>query len=99
VQESGGATDRWRAELSANEPLAIRAWQPGDRMTPEGSRAPRRLKGLFRDAGIDAVRRRRWPVVVAGDEVVWVPGVRRASAAPARSGRPNVTFRCEHIDR
>jgi tRNA(Ile)-lysidine synthetase-like protein len=99
VQESGGARDRWRAELSANEPLAIRAWRPGDRMTPEGSRAPRRLKGLFRDAGIDAVRRRRWPVVVAGDEVVWVPGVRRASAAPARSGRPNVTFRCEHIDR
>jgi tRNA(Ile)-lysidine synthase len=99
VRESADARDRWSAELSADKPLRIRAWRPGDRMIPEGSTAPRRLKGLFRDAGIDAVRRRTWPVVVAGEEVVWVPGVRRASAAPARSGRPNVTFRCEHIDR
>jgi tRNA(Ile)-lysidine synthetase-like protein len=92
-------TDRWTAELSTDRQLGVRAWRPGDRMVPEGSTAPRRLKGLFRDAGIDAMRRRGWPVVVAGEEVVWVPGVRRALAAPARSGRPNVTFRCEHIDR
>lgn len=92
-------TDRWTAELSTDERLAVRGWRPGDRMVPEGSTEPRRLKGLFRDAGVDASRRRDWPVVVAGDEVVWVPGVRRALAAPARSGRPNVTFRCEHIDR
>jgi tRNA(Ile)-lysidine synthetase-like protein len=99
VRGSASATDRWSAELSSGEPLRVRGWRPGDRMIPEGSTTPRRLKGLFRDAGIDAVRRRRWPVVVAGERVVWVPGVRRASAAPARSGRPNVTFRCEHIDR
>jgi tRNA(Ile)-lysidine synthase len=99
VRETADAMDRWSAQLPVEEPLGIRAWRPGDRMIPEGSTAPRRLKGLFRDAGIDAVRRRRWPVVVAGEEVVWVPGVRRASAAPARSGRPNVTFRCEYIYR
>ena len=91
--------DRWTAALSVDRPLHVRAWQPGDRMVPEGSTQPRRLKGLFRDAGIDASRRRGWPVVVAGEEVVWVPGVRRALAAPARSGRPNVTLRCEHIYR
>lgn len=93
------ATDRWTASLRTDRPLGIRAWRPGDRMVPEGSTEPRRLKGLFRDADVDAVRRRDWPVVVAGDEVVWVPGVRRALAAPARSGRPNVTFRCEYIYR
>jgi tRNA(Ile)-lysidine synthase len=91
--------DRWTAQLSVDRPLSVRAWRPGDRMIAEGSTEPRRLKGLFRDAGVDAVRRREWPVVVAGEEVVWVPGVRRALAAPARSGRPKVTFRCEHIDR
>lgn len=99
VGGSAGVTDRWSAELNADQPLRIRAWRPGDRMIPEGSSTPRRLKGLFRDAGVDAVRRRRWPVVVAGEEVVWVPGVRRALAAAARSGRPNVTFRCEYIYR
>ena len=91
--------DRWTAQLSGDEPLRVRAWRPGDRMIPEGSTRPRRLKGLFRDAGVDAGRRRDWPVVVAGGEVVWVPGVRRALAAAARSGRPIVMFRCEHIDR
>ena len=91
--------DKWTAELEADRPLHVRAWRAGDRMTADGSTEPRRLKGLFRDAGVDAVRRRDWPVVVAGEEVVWVPGVRRAFAAPARSGRPKVTFRCEHIDR
>ncbi len=92
-------TDRWTAALSTDRPLHVRAWRPGDRMIPEGSTEPRRLKGLFRDANVDATRRRGWPVVVAGGEVVWVPGVRRALAAPARSGRPNVTLRCEHIYR
>jgi tRNA(Ile)-lysidine synthase len=92
-------TDRWTAQLPADAALGVRAWRPGDRMIPDGSTRPRRLKGLFRDAGVDAVRRRGWPVVVAGDEVVWVPGVRRALAAPARSGRPIVTFRCEYIYR
>jgi tRNA(Ile)-lysidine synthase len=91
--------DRWTAQLSGDEPLSVRAWRPGDRMIPEGSTRPRRLKGLFRDAGVDAGRRRDWPVVVAGDKVVWVPGVRRALAAAARSGRPIVTFRCEYIYR
>jgi len=99
VRHEGEVKDRWSAVLRAGEALSIRAWRPGDRMIPEGSTEPRRLKGLFRDAGVDAVRRRAWPVVVAGDEVVWVPGVRRSLAAPARSGRPIVTFRCEHIDR
>jgi tRNA(Ile)-lysidine synthase len=92
-------TDRWTAQLPADASLAVRAWRPGDRMIPEGSTKQRRLKGLFRDAGVDGARRRGWPVVVAGEEVVWVPGVRRALAAAARSGRPIVTFRCEHIDR
>ncbi|MGQ0714033.1 MAG: tRNA lysidine(34) synthetase TilS [Gemmatimonadaceae bacterium] len=91
--------DSWSASLPVDRPWRVRTWRPGDRMIPEGSTTPRRLKGLFRDAGVDAVRRRQWPVVEAGSEIVWVPGVRRALAAAARSGRPNVTFRCEHIDR
>ena len=91
--------DRWTAQLNSDESLAVRGWRPGDRMIPEGSTKLRRLKGLFRDAGVDAGRRRGWPVVVAGDKVLWVPGVRRALAAAARSGRPNVMFRCEYIYR
>lgn len=90
-----GPLGLWAAALPADCPLLVRSWQPGDRMTPVGAQAPRRVKGLLRDAGVDAASRRRWPVVLAGEEIVWVPGVRRSSAATVRSGRPVVLYHCE----
>lgn len=98
-RRDGMRDDRWTTALDPDVAYSVRAWKAGDRLVPEGAEAPRRLKGLFRDAGVDAAARRNWPVVVAGDEVVWVPGVRRARAATDRSGRPKVIYRCEHIDR
>jgi tRNA(Ile)-lysidine synthase len=67
-------------------------------MTPFGAAAPRRVKGLFRDAGIDAVRRRGWPVVLADDEIVWIPGVRRGAASEYLSDRRAVVYECERHD-
>jgi tRNA(Ile)-lysidine synthase len=95
--ETGDAS-LWNAQLPAGVPLLVRPWQPGDRMTPLGAEGPRRVKGLLRDAGIDAARRAGWPVVLAGDEIVWIPGVRRSLAATARSGRPVVHYACEHLN-
>jgi tRNA(Ile)-lysidine synthase len=88
----------WSAKLPAGKALTVRAWHPGDRMVPAGGEV-RRVKGLLRDAGIDPASRGAWPVVLADDEIVWVPGVRRSFAASARSGRPVVTYHCERIDR
>ncbi|HET8763151.1 MAG TPA: tRNA lysidine(34) synthetase TilS, partial [Gemmatimonadales bacterium] len=93
--------DLWAAALPARQPdapLTVRSWLPGDRMTPSGARAPRRVKGVLRDAGIAAAMRPGWPVVLAGEEIVWVPGVRRSDAATVRPGRPLVRFRCERLD-
>jgi tRNA(Ile)-lysidine synthase len=87
----------WSAELPADQKLYVRCWTQGDRMIPLGEDAPRRLKGLFRDAGVDAAARRGWPVVLADGEIVWVPGVRRSPAAAVRSGRPVVRFTCERV--
>lgn len=86
----------WSAKLPVGKALTVRTWRPGDRMVPAGGDA-RRVKGLLRDAGIDAASRGSWPVVLAGDEIVWVPGVRRSSAASVRSGRPVVTYHCERL--
>ena len=88
----------WSAKLPSAKTLTVRPWHPGDRMIPAGGDA-RRVKGLLRDAGVDAASRGAWPVVLADDEIVWVPGVRRSAAASARSGRPVVTYHCERIDR
>ena len=88
----------WVAALPADAKLTLRAWQPGDRMIPAGATTPRRVKGLLRDAGIDAARRVGWPVVLADDEIVWIPGVRLSDMATRHSGRPMLTFTCERDD-
>jgi tRNA(Ile)-lysidine synthase len=97
-ERDAGVSSLWSARLPAEKRLTVRSWLPGDRMVPAGGDA-RRVKGLLRDAGVDAASRIEWPVVLADDEIVWVPGVRRSSAASARSGRPVVTYHCERIDR
>lgn len=85
--------DPWTAVVPAGEPVLVREWVVSDRMTV-GTGAVR-VKRLLAEAGIPAADRVGWPVVVAGDAIVWIPGVSRARAATARSGRPGVSFRCE----
>jgi len=94
----GVGRGRWSAALPADAALSVRPWRSGDRMTPFGSTVPRRVKGLFRDAGIDAVRRRGWPVVLADGEIVWVPGVRHGAASEHLSDQMAVVFECERHD-
>jgi tRNA(Ile)-lysidine synthetase-like protein len=97
-----GATegaDAWTAWLPCDRPLSVRPWQPGDAMPDHSGPATRKVKHLLTDAGVTGHQRAGWPVVVAGDEIVWVPGVRRIEAAAARSGRPGLTFTCEYIYR
>lgn len=99
VPGSSSATDdRWRAVLPADAKLVVRAWRPGDRMVPFGATVPRRVKGLFRDAGIDAEGRRGWPVVLADDEIAWIPGVRHGALSRNLSDRPAVVYECERHD-
>lgn len=92
----GCAPSTWEASCPEDAALTVRGWRPGDRMTPAGAREARRIKGLFRDAGVDAASRTGWPVVLSGEEIVWVPGVRRSEAATVRPGRSEMVFRCEH---
>ena len=60
---------------------------------------PRRVKRYLSDAKVGGALRARWPVVLAGHEIVWIPGIRRGPAATERPGRPGVLFRCELNDR
>jgi tRNA(Ile)-lysidine synthase len=91
------ASDPWVASLPLHSELIVRTWHAGDRMVPSGARRPRRVKRMLREAHIDAARRTGWPVVVEGDEILWVPGVRRGRAASDRHGGPNAMYRFERI--
>lgn len=97
--EEGESGSAWVARLPAGRRLAVRAWRPGDRMRGEGALAPRRVKRFFGDAGIGGPERLGWPVVLAGTEIVWIPGIGRSDAAAVRPGRPGVLYTCERIDR
>lgn len=101
IPEPSNGGGVWEAALPADRKLSVRTWRAGDRIVPAGepAGAARRVKRLFREAGIEAGIRPGWPVVLSGDEIVWVPGVRRGIAAAARSGRPVAYYRCERIDR
>jgi tRNA(Ile)-lysidine synthase len=93
------AADAWSAWLPGEAPLAVRRWRPGDVMSVRTDGPPRKVKYFLSDAGITGHERQRWPVVLAGDQIVWIPGVRRSAVATARSGWPALAFACEYIDR
>lgn len=90
--------DPWTASFPATTPLTVRGWRPGDSMELAPGRH-RKIKHLLSDRRIAGHRRASWPVVLAGERIAWIPGVRRSDAATDRSGRPGRTYRCELHDR
>jgi tRNA(Ile)-lysidine synthase len=89
----------WSAWLPREMPLVVRRWRPGDVMCVGAAGRVRKVKYLLSDAGITGHERARWPVVLAGGQIVWIPGVRRSAVRTARSGRPGLAFACEYVNR
>jgi tRNA(Ile)-lysidine synthase len=77
----------------------IRSWRRGDVIRSPFSGRLRKVKQLLSKAGVTGHERATWPVVVAGDDVVWIPGVRRSDVAADPTGRSGLSFICEHINR
>lgn len=73
--------------LKLSGPLVLRNWRAGDRYRTAGSRRIRNLKELFARRKISPGRRKAWPVLVAGEEIVWVKDFPPAGdlAAPPHS--------------
>jgi tRNA(Ile)-lysidine synthase len=63
----------WQLESDA-EGLVVRTRQPGDRLAGR----QKKVQDLFVDAKVPSSERDGWPLVVAGDEVVSVPGIAEA---------------------
>lgn len=98
--------DTWAVCLAADRSYAVRSWRPGDRWRASPGQTARRVKRFFADLHVPAADRAGWPVVVAhsvgasdavGGEIVWIPGVRRAPAAPARPGAPGLVLVCHRL--
>ncbi|HKU47403.1 MAG TPA: tRNA lysidine(34) synthetase TilS [Burkholderiales bacterium] len=55
--------------------LQVRVRRGGERLQPDARRPRRTLKNLFQEAGVPPWERDRLPLLVSGDDVVWVPGL------------------------
>jgi tRNA(Ile)-lysidine synthase len=98
IAEQGGRHD-WVASLPSASRLTVRVWRAGDRLERAAGHSSRRVKRYLTEAGLHGTERTGWPVVVADEGVIWIPGVRRSDAATERSGRPVRHYVCERIDR
>jgi tRNA(Ile)-lysidine synthase len=57
--------------------LIARNFSPGDRIAPIGMKGTRKVKEILIDSKLTRECRGRIPIVAAGDEVVWIPGLVR----------------------
>jgi tRNA(Ile)-lysidine synthase len=74
----------------------VRNVRAGDRFRPLGLNGRKKLKDLLIDNKVPLAARRILPVVIAGGEIVWVPGLARSAVAAVGDGTKEV-FRIQLI--
>lgn len=63
--------------------IFVRVWQSGDKIkTKSGTK---KLQDVFTDKKVPKDERDRWPIVIIGKEIVWVPGLQASNRALSRS--------------
>jgi len=63
--------DLLRADLLPAQ-LIVRNWRPGDRFFPAHTKSPKKIKELLQEKHVPQPERRLWPVVVSGNEIIWM---------------------------
>ncbi len=82
--------DQLLDEESLPGPLRVRNWRPGDRFWPAHTKSPKKIKELLQDRHVAQPERGLWPVVLNGDEIVWVRGFPVPAKLRAQPGRAAV---------
>jgi len=68
-------------------PLRVRNWRSGDRFWPAHTKSPRKIKELLQECHVAHPERKAWPVIVSGDEIVWLRGFPSPAKLRAKPGR------------
>jgi tRNA(Ile)-lysidine synthase len=88
-----GPLGPWRAAFDTDRlpgMLGLRSWRAGDRIHPEGMSGSKLVQDVFVDAKVPRWRRVTAPLVVSGDDVLWVVGFGRDRRYAARPGAPAI---------
>ena len=81
----------WLDADALEMPLLVRMRQPGDRLRPLGMGGKRiKLSDLMINLKLPQRSRAAWPLVCAGEEIVWVVGCRGSDAARLRENTTRV---------
>jgi tRNA(Ile)-lysidine synthetase-like protein len=89
VRREGAAT--W-IELGE---LHVRGWRRGDRIAPLGGVGSRKVRRVLMEARVPVAERERYPLVVRGDDVVWIPSVCRSAVAVPEPGSTAILLEAE----
>ena len=66
---------------SLPETLTVRNFRPGDRFRPLGMQGHRKVKDLFIEKKVPLEVRATLPLLLAGNEILWIPGYGRSEVA------------------
>jgi tRNA(Ile)-lysidine synthase len=72
------------------QPLTVRNFRNGDRFQPLGMRGHKKVKDLFIEKKAPLAVRATLPLLVAGDEILWIPGYGRSEIARIGVGTKEV---------
>ena len=72
---------------SVTGPLVVRNWRAGDRYWPAHTKSPKKIKELLQERHVPQPERGRWPVVVKGEEIIWMRGFPVPAKDKAEAGR------------
>lgn len=67
-------------------PLRVRSWRAGDRMRLAGMSGRKKVKDLFLEARLSRAERGRVPLLLCGEEILWLGGLRRCEGLRPLAG-------------
>jgi tRNA(Ile)-lysidine synthase len=73
--------------------LKVRNWRAGDRFWPAHTKSPKKVKELLQERHVAQPERKLWPVVLSGDEIVWMRGFPLPARYQAKPGHEGVLIR------
>ena len=82
--------DSWTASLPKKEKIKIFPLKNGDKIKVDGNTV--KVSEILRSYGIKSILKEVWPVVSIGDEIYWVPGIRKSDSLIdyEKSGKSNI---------
>ncbi len=84
--DAGYNPDHLLIAESVPGPLRVRNWRPGDRFWPAHTKSPKKVKELLQERHVAQPERKFWPVVVSGDQIVWLRGFPVPAKFRAKAG-------------